>query len=90
MAFIALDGVDYSNDPREREANMFAQQALIPDSVWNKIIRVGSKRLSPHAIVSILAHEATKHGISPSIAVARYKRETGWYRTRLHASPKIH
>ena len=39
-AFISIEGVEYSNDPREKEANEFARQMLIPDDTWETILKV--------------------------------------------------
>lgn len=89
-AFIALEGTLYSTDPREKEANDFAKQSLIPDRVWSRIMKVGSTSLSPHRIVKTIAQEAERLGISPSIAVSRYKHDTNWYQTSAYKSPKIY
>ena len=89
-AFISVDDGSYSTDPREKEANEFARQALIPDSVWNDIMKVGCKTISPYGIVRTIAAAAKSKGISPSIAVARYKHEANWYNTSAYRSPKIH
>lgn len=89
-AFISVDGGEgYSSDPREKEANEFARQALIPDSVWEEIMKVGCKSLSPFKIVKTIAVAAKSRGISPSIAVARYKHDTNWYNTAAYRSPRI-
>lgn len=88
--FIAIEGSEYSNDPKEKEANAFARQTLIPDDIWKHIMSKGSHNLSPYAIVKVIANESKKYGISPSIAVSRYKHDTGWYRTASYKSPKIH
>ena len=89
MAFIAIDNSVYSTDPREREANEFARQSLIPDAVWNDIMKKGCKSLSPYKIIKTIAETAESKGISPSIAVARYKHDTNWYNTSAYKSPKI-
>ena len=89
-AFISIEGALYSTDPREKEANEFARQQLIPDDVWAGILRVGSNSLSPHKIVRTIAQEANNRGISPSIAISRYKHDTNWYNTSAYRSPKIH
>ncbi len=89
-AFISLEGTLYSNDPREKEANEFARQQLIPEETWRVILRAGSTSLSPHIVVKKLAVEAQKRGISPSIAISRYKHDTNWYNTSSFRSPKIH
>lgn len=89
MAFISIEGCEYSHDPREKEANTFAQQMLISDKTWDKILNVECKSISPHKIVKTIAQEAERCGISPSIAIARYKHDTNWYHTSAYKSPKI-
>lgn len=88
-SFIAVEGAEYSKDPRELEANRFAQQILIPDKVWDSIIKVGCRSLSPHVIIRTVAKEAQKKGVSQTIAVSRYKREANFYKTTAFKSPKI-
>lgn len=89
-AFIAIEGYEYSTDHREKEANAFARQTLIPDAVWNRILGTGCGSLSPYNVVKVIAREAEKCGISPSIALSRYKHDTGWYKTSAYKSPKIY
>ena len=88
-AFISIDDGSYSTDPKEKEANEFARQMLIPDNVWNDIMNVGCKSLSPFKIVKTIAVAAESKGISPSIAVARYKHDTNCYSISAYRSPKI-
>lgn len=88
-AFISIEGTEYSNDPREKEANEFAKQMLIPDETWESILKVGCTSLSPYKIVNAIATEAERYGISPSIAISRYKHDAKWYRTSMYKSPKI-
>ncbi len=88
-SFISIEDNLYSTDPREREANEFARQLLIPDNIWNDIMGTGCKNLSPFRIVKTIAKAAKAKGISPSIAVSRYKHETNWYNTAAYKSPKI-
>lgn len=89
VSFIAVEGTEYSKDPREIEANLFAQKMLISDNIWNSIINVGCRNLSPYVIVRTIAKEAKKRGISQTIAVSRYKRESNFYKTSIFKSPKI-
>lgn len=89
-AFISIEGALYSKDPREKEANDFARRHLIPDDVWNSMLKVGCKSLSPHKIVTAIAEEAVRRGISPSVAISRYKHDTNWYQTSAYKSPKIY
>ncbi len=87
--FIAIDGIDYSNDPKEKEANEFAKKMLIPDEIWKKILNTQSNNLLPHKVVQTIAKRAKEYNISPSIAISRYKHEANWYKTSLYKSPKI-
>lgn len=87
--FISIEGFEYSNDPREKEANEFARRMLIPDETWESILKVGCTSLSPYKIVKTIAMEAERWGISPSIAISRYKHDANWYRTSAYKSPKI-
>lgn len=88
-AFIALEGIEYSTDSREKEANEFARNTLIPENIWKEILKVGCVSLSPHEIVKTIATMAEQYGISPSIAISRYKHDTNWYKTSAYRSPKI-
>ena len=88
-AFISIEGTEYSNDPREKEANEFARQMLIPDETWESILKMGCTSLSPYKIVKTIAIGAERCGISPSIAISRYKHDTHWYHTSAYKSPKI-
>lgn len=88
-SYISVES-DYSSlSPEEREANEFANNALIPPKTWKSMMSAGAKNLSPHIVARALADEAKRHGISPSIAVARYKHETKCYNIRGFRSAKI-
>lgn len=89
QAFISVESDSYSSDPREKEANQFASQMLIPEDIWNNLLKVKCNSLSPMNIIKAIAKEADRCGISPSIAISRYKHDTGWYRTAAYKSPKI-
>lgn len=88
-SFISIERGKYSENQQEHEANKFAQDALIPPDVWNKILQVRSERLNPYIVIRSIAHEASIHGISKTIAVARYKHDTNFYETNAYRSPKI-
>lgn len=88
-SFISVEN-DYSSQSKEeKEADQFANDTLIPPTQWNMIMSARSNSLSPHAVVYTVAKEAEKHGISATIAVARYKHETHCYNIRGYRSPKI-
>lgn len=88
-SFISVEADYSSRSTEEREADEFARNTLIKPEVWRSIISTGSKSLSPHSIVHTIAEEAKRHGISRTIAVARYKHDTKYYNIRGYASPKI-
>lgn len=89
QSFIAIHGCDYSNDPREKEANSFARDTLIPQEVWSSIIGQSAGSINREAILTRIAKQAKQQGISQTIAVARYKYESDWYKTSHYRSPKI-
>lgn len=89
-AFISVEGSDeYSKNPREKEANEFAQEMLIPSSQWRRILNASASSLTQYAVVECIGKTAASLGYSPSIAVARYKREMQFYKTKQYPSPKI-
>lgn len=89
--FINIEGLDYEADKQEREANTFAQNALIPPQIWRSIWKTAIERgqKSPHATITQIAENAKAQGIKPSIAVARYKREVNVYNVSSHRSGRI-
>lgn len=88
-SFISVEN-DYSSQSKEeKEADQFANDTLIPPARWDMIMSARSNSLSPHVVVHTVAKEAEKHGISATIAVARYKHETRCYNIRGYRSPKI-
>jgi len=88
--FISIEGAEYADSAKEREANEFARNTLIPQNVWRNILKADSNTYSPYKVVPVIARQAEKAGISPSIAVSRYKKETSWYKTSLYRSAKIY
>lgn len=88
-AFISVEGIEYSSDPREKEANEFAKNTLIPEEIWKNILKVGCNSISPNKVLNAIVTEAKRYGISPSIAISRYKHDTKWYKTSAYRSPKI-
>jgi HTH-type transcriptional regulator/antitoxin HigA len=67
--------VEASDDPREREADALAGQALIPDDAWRK--SPASRLRSPEAA----QHLAKVLGIHPAIVAGRMRHE--WKAFRL-------
>lgn len=90
QTFISIEQGDTPTNPLDKEADAFASEMLIPGEIWMRIMGVGCNSLSPSKIVKTIATESAKFSISPSIAVSRYRKETGWYRPSTYKSPKIH
>lgn len=82
--------IDMGQDERESAANKFAEDALIPKSVWEKILKVQSRTINPYSVYNSVVEEALKYGVSPSIASWRYRHQTNIYNLRGYQSPKIH
>lgn len=88
-SYISVENDYSSQSEEEKQADEFANNALIAPAVWKSIMSSGASNLSPYAIVHTIADEAKKHGVSPTIAVARYKHDTRSYAIRSYRSPKI-
>lgn len=71
---LILDDLDLkSSDEIEQEADMFAQDALIPRDIWQK-------HVSPEMTTEQLELIATKAKIHPAIVAGRWQREHSDYR----------
>lgn len=80
----------HESDDREIAANKFAEDTLIPKNIWESILKVKSKSISPYSVYNAVIKEAMRYGISPSIASWRYKYQTNFYNIRGNQSQKIH
>jgi len=89
-SFISVERDYSSQSTEEKQADEFANNMLISPSVWKSIMTAEAKGLSPYIVVHTIANEAKKHGVSPSIAVARYKHDTRCYAIRSYRSLKIY
>lgn len=88
-SYISVE-TDYSTQSKEeKEADQFANDMLIAPDIWDSIMTTRPESISPYVVVHTIANEAKKRGISPSIAVARYKHDTRCYNIRGYRSPKI-
>ncbi len=75
--FIEPEDVRMSEeDEKEREANQFASQTLIPESQWE-----GFLEKHPSTLTSVSSF-ASDQGISPGIVVGRLQYEGKWPRTQ--------
>ena len=90
-SFIKI-GDELSTDEIEIEADTFARDHLIAPNVWRNILRKGSESLDSlvfYSVVNRIAKVAKEYGINPTIAVSRYKKESGHYNISKYKSPKI-
>ena len=87
QSFIAVDSAD--KDLKEKEADEFARNYLIPSEIWKKIETVQTNSLNPYVIVNKIAKRAIEYNISPTIAVARYKHDSNDHQHKKYSSPKI-
>lgn len=87
-AYISI--TDYgSTNKEEQEANRYAEQALISDRLWGEICKQSVTNINHHTIASEIADKATKLGLSPSIALWRYRAHSQVYNIRGATSPKL-
>lgn len=87
---IKIEFGDNTLSNEEIEADNFAKDHLIPSDIWQSIVNSPSKCLSPHEIAKTIATAAINHGISPSIAVARFKHDEQCYNIKHFRSRKIY
>ena len=71
--------IENSVSERESEANAFAQDSMLPSSVWNDFLR---KKMSPYKIMRPIKEIADSYGINPQVLVGRYMFSTGFYSIR--------
>lgn len=68
-----FDDLDIKSDGIEKEADLFALNALIPNDVWKKSL----VRFSPSK--ETIINQALKLEVHPSLVAGRIRRETGKY-----------
>ena len=88
-SYISVESEYSSQSAEEKEADEFAKNTLIAPAVWKAIMAEGASDLSPYAVAHAVAAAARRQGISPTVAVARYKHDTRCYAIRGYRSPKI-
>lgn len=72
---LSLNDTEFGDDwEKEKEADILAQNALVPSKIWAKF---NDRRLINSNEVISLAKEASVH---PSVVAGRFRRETGNYR----------
>lgn len=83
-------GPEYSVSDTEKQADRYASDKLIPQEVWKgKILKGTVESIDPHILAKLVASRAKANGISPTIALWRYKHETKCYNIGGEVSPKL-
>lgn len=82
---IDIDDYDYES-PREKAANQFAANALIPDADWKTVPKV---HLSPMIIQRTCSSCAESKGYNKWIALGRLSYQTGMYKFKTDAARRI-
>lgn len=77
IAYIS-NGV-YSTDPKEEEANKFAEDIIIPPAMWKDIMNTSSKGIGASKIVYHLKKQSHDKGLDFGLVMWRYKFETHKY-----------
>ncbi|MDE5901594.1 MAG: HigA family addiction module antidote protein [Muribaculaceae bacterium] len=88
-SYISIGDDRKSTSKEDIEADEFANNALISPEKWARIISARPTSLMPDIVVSTIAREAEKNGISAIVAVSRYKHETYCSNIRGYRAAKI-
>lgn len=86
---ISVLGNAFPKSTEETEADRFARDILIPQATWKAIMKVGTRGISPMMIFGTIAKEAKRMGVSPSIAISRYKQDCSAFNAKKYRSPKV-
>lgn len=80
--FIASDESYKTDSLEEREANSFAEDALIPKKTWTAMMNSGTDNISSQNIVRKLRILSAQYDLDPNIVIWRYKYESHNYKLR--------
>lgn len=86
VANVDADVEDLKGLREEKEANSFATQALLPDTIWNDAPQTV---MSPQAIQRAYSAWARKKGLNPWIVLGRISHDTGMYMFKSDKSREI-
>ncbi len=76
------------NSSYEKEADSFAQSALINKDIWNDFMRIG-KSINPYQISEVIRQYADKYKINPAILFGAYTFAINKYNIRNSFDKKI-
>lgn len=77
--FISSDQTYSTDDPKEKEANKFAEDMLIEPSIWKKMMRSETNGLMPKNIINKLKSLSKEYHLDFNVVVWRYKYESHTY-----------
>lgn len=80
--FISSDESYSADGLEEREANNFAEDALIPPKTWAAMMNSRANNISSQNIVRKLRGLSIQYGLDPNIVIWRYKYESHNYQLR--------
>lgn len=90
MVYVADAQSDLMNDPKEREANKFAEDMIIPANLWKSIMKSGGANgIGAPNIVAYLRKESQRLHLDFGLVMWRYKFETSTYAYRGIKAKKI-
>jgi len=72
---------------QEREANEYATNKLIPPEIWKELMRPTNLSINPYINGKTVGDRAKSMGLSPSIAVSRFKYESECFNIPAYRSP---
>ena len=88
ISYISTDGIYSCSDPKELEANRFAEEMIISDAVWKRMMNATCRGILGKDIVSLLEKLSEENGLDPHMVLWRYKHETQVYAIRgIHTVP---
>lgn len=83
---VSVADADEVNTKEEREANNYASQVLLPDSVWQDAPEV---LMNPHLIQQKYSAWAKRKGLNKWIVLGRISHDTGMYMFKSDKSREI-
>lgn len=90
LVYVAGGQSDFANDPKEREANRFAEDMIIPAKIWKGIMNSGGANgIGAPNIVAYLKKESQRLHLDFGLVMWRYKFETSTYAYRGIKAKKI-
>ena len=80
--------LDEKKDSEESEADIFALNAVVPNTEWKKFL-AKTRDVVPYKIAPYIKSEAEKYEVNPQILFGRYKHDIGIYKIKNYFETKI-